>query len=292
MINKQTITLFLGILLVVSMLNLIPAVSITDVSSMPEEVAPGETIDISIEIENIFEDEVYNLNVKLNFEEIPFAPYQSSSEEFLEELDSEEDETFTFKLIVLPETSSGIYKIPVEITYEDEEGNFSTKTELISLTVNSEPELKVSFEDTALIKGRENTLSIKIVNSGLADVKFVYIGVRDVIGIRFLSEKEQYIGDVDSDDFDSVKYDVYINAEASNSITLPVTLSFRDATNKEFTENKNLVLRTYSLKEAQELGFVKKPGYTNYIVVGVLVLIYLGYRMRKRRKKKLKAMGR
>ncbi len=291
--NKQTITIILGILLAVSMLSLISAVSITDVSSIPEEVAPGEIVEISIEIENIFKDKVYKLNLKLDLsgEDVPFAPYQSSSEEFLEELNDGEDETFKFKLIVLPETASGIYKIPIGITYENEEGNSSTKTDLISITVNSEPEIKISVEDfLTLIKGKQNTLSIRLVNSGLADVKFVYIQVKDVVGIRFLSEKEQYIGDINSDDFDSIEYDVYINAGASNSITLPVTLKFRDATNKEFTENKNIILRTYSVKEAQDLGFVKKPGYTGYIVTLVLVLIYFGYRIRKRRKRKLKAM--
>jgi len=293
MINKQTITIILGILLAISMFNLISAVSITDVLSSPQEVAPGGIVEISIEIENIFGYDVDNLNVKLDLsgEDVPFAPYQSSSEEFLEELKKGDEENFKFKLIVLPETASGIYKIPVKISYENEEGNSSTKTDLISITVNSEPEIKISVEDSlALIKGKQNTLSIRLVNSGLADVKFVYIQVKDVVGIRFFSEKEQYIGDIDSDDFDSVEYDVYINAGASNSITLPVTLKFRDATNKEFTENKNVILRTYSLKEAQELGFVKKPGYTGYIVGVVLILIYFGYRIRKRRKKKLKAM--
>ena len=290
--NKQ-ITIIIGMLiLLITGLSLLSAVSVKDVLSSPQEVAPGEVVDISIEIENIFSYEVYNLNVKLDLseEDVPFAPYQSSSEEFIDELEDGDEEDFKFKLIVLPATASGIYKIPVEITYENMDGNSSTKTDLISITVNSEPELKVSFEDTVLIKGRENILSIKIVNSGLADVKFVYIQVKDVIGIRFFSEKEQYIGDIDSDDFDSVEYDVYINAGASNSIILPITLKFRDATNKEFTENKNVVLRTYSLKEAQDLGFVKKPGYTRYIVTLFLVLIYFGYRIRKRRKRKLKAM--
>lgn len=270
-------------------LYLVSAVSITDVSSFPQETAPGETVNIVIEIKNIFEDDVYNINVKLDLSEenVPFAPYQSSSEKFLDELKDGEEEDFKFKLIVLPEASSGIYKIPVEITYEDGEGNISSKRELISLTVNSYPELRISLEDSkALIRGRENVFSIKIINSGLSDVKFVYLTVIDVTGIRFLSEKEQYIGDVDSDDFDSVGYDVYIAENAKSLINFKVILKFRDATNKEFIETETVMLRTYSLKQAQSLGLIKKTNYTWYVLIVFIVLIYMIRRTLKKRKSK------
>ncbi len=270
-------------------LNFISAISITDVSTSPKEVVPGQVIEVFIEIENIFEYDITNLNVKLNLENVPFAPYQSSSEKFLDELRDGDEETFKFKLITLPETDTGIYKIPVEISYKDDEENDSLKQELISITVNSKPELKVSLEDSmVLIKGKENSFSIKIINSGLADVKFVYLTVNNVNGIKFLSEKEQYIGDINSDDFDNIEYEVYVNADASGTINLPIVLKFKDGTNKEFIESKNVVLKTYSLKEAQNLGLVKKPNYTIYVVIGVLVLGYIFYRVRK--KKKLKAM--
>ncbi len=265
---------------------LISAVSITDVSSSPEEVAPGQIIEISIEIENIFEETVYELNVKLDLsEEVPFAPYQSSSERFLNELDEGDEEKFNFELIALPSTRSGVYKIPVEIRYKDSEGNYSSKKELISLTINSKPELKVSLTDSVvLIKGKENTILIKLINSGLADVKFVYLITSDSKGIKFLSEKEQYLGDIDTDDFDSVRYSAYIDAEAPTLITLPIILKFKDATNKEFIENKNLDLKTYTLKEAQNLGLVKKPNYMIFLIIAFLVFGYIFYRIRKRRK--------
>ncbi len=277
--------------LLVGNLFMVSSISITDVSSSPQEVAPGQIVDIILEIENILDDYVYNLNVKLDLsgEDVPFAPYQSSSEKFLEELEDGDEETFKFKLIALPETDTGIYKIPVEISYKDEEENVSTKYELISLIVNSKPELKVSLEDsTVLIKGKENVFSVKIVNFGLADVKFVYLTVNNVNGIKFLSEKEQYIGDINSDDFDNIEYELYVNADASGTINLPIVLKFKDAINKEFIESKNVVLKTYSLKEAQNLGLVEKPSYTIYIIGGVLVLGYIFYRIMKKRK--LKAM--
>ena len=290
MINKILIALCMVFL----SLSFVAAVSITDVSSSPTEVVPGETIDITIEIENIFDYDVTSLNVRLDLSgvDVPFAPYQSSSEKFLDELDEGDDDNFKFKLITLPATRTGIYKIPVEITYNYEDGNLTLqgkKQELISVTVNSEPELKVSLDDSVvLIKGKENIVVLKIINSGLSDIKFLYVTPSDVTGLKFISEKEQYIGDIDSDDFDNVEYKVIVNADSPNSITLLVTLNYMDATNKEFSETANLVLKTYSLKEAREIGLVDKPKIVSYLVAFVLILGYVIYRILKKRKLKKK----
>ena len=301
--NTKMVSMILGILLVANMF-LVAGVTIKDVTSTPDEVEPGEVFDVSIEIQNTHDFDIENVRVKLMLTEeevevnafgvaetegknVPFAPYQASSEKFLEDLDSDEKEDFKFKLIALPDTASGVYKVPVEITYEDADAKVYTKNEIISVIVNSDPELKVSLVDSViLIKGQENTFSVKLVNSGLADVKFVYVNAREVSGMRYVSEKEQYIGDVDSDDFDSVEFTVYIEEGASNSIRLPLTLKFRDATNKEFTQSKNVVLKVYTLEEARELGLVAKPSYKYPIGIGVVVVLYLGYRFNKKRKLK------
>ena len=289
---KNKFILMLGMILIG--LTLVSAVSITDVSNTPKEVAPGKVVNINIEIENIFDYDVTNLDIKLDLssENVPFAPYQSSSEKFLDELDEGDEDNFKFKLITLPDTSTGIYKIPVKISYFYEQGNSSLqgeKQELISIIVNSEPELKISLEDSVILtKGKENNLVLKIINSGLSDVKFLYANVNDMNGLKFLSEKKKYLGDIDSDDFDSVDYKVSVSSNAPNTITLPIILTFMDATNKEFTRTENLILKTYSLKEARKLGLVEKSKLTSYFVVFILILGYVVYRFLKKRKLKNK----
>lgn len=287
--NKKSL---IALCMIFISLNFVAAISITDVSSSPKEVAPGEIINVLIEIENIFDYDITNLNVKLDLlgTDVPFAPYQSSSEKFLEELEEGDKEDFKFKLITLPETSTGIYKIPVEISYNYENGSnilSNEKSELISVTVNSEPELKVSLDDSVvLIRGKEELVTLKIINSGLSDVKFLYVTINDATGLKFLNEREQYIGDVDSDDFDNVEYDVIVSENAPNSITLRVDLTYRDYTNKEFSETANLVLKTYSFKEAVKLGLAKKPKIFVPVIITLVIIGYIVYRII--RKKKLK----
>jgi len=290
----KTKLILIPLCMVLISLSFVAAVSITDVSSSPAEVVPGEIVDITIEIENIFDYDVTNLNVRLDLSgaDVPFAPYQSSSEKFLDSLDEGDEDDFKFKLITLPATRTGIYKIPVEISYNYEENSTilpGEKSELISVTVNSKPKLKVSLDDSiVLIKGKENTFTLKIINSGLADVKFLYVGVSDAAGLKFLSEKEQYIGDIDSDDFDNAEYSVVIKSDSPDSITLPITLKFMDATNKEFTETTNLVLDVYSFKEAVELGLANKPKIILPLVISLLIIGYIIYRILKKRKLKKK----
>lgn len=287
--KNKILTSILGILLIVSVLNLISAVSVVNVISNPSEIIPGQIADVSVEIENVFEYDVSNLRVSLDLTNTPFAPYQSSSEIFLDELKDGDEEDFDFQLIVLPDTSSGIYKIPIQINYKNNASENITKNEVISLIVNSQPELRVSLEDSVtIIKGQENKISIRIINSGLADVKFVYLSLGGNGGVQVLSENEQYIGEINSDDFDNVNYRIYVSSGASNNIDIPITLKYRDATNKQFTETKIISMRTYSLKEAQDLGLVKKPSYTIYIVIGLLLVVYIIYKIRKNIKKKRK----
>ena len=286
MIHKQVFAFALAVLI---SLSFISGLSITDVVSFPQEIAPGETAEISIEIENTLGEDITNLHVKLDLSEVvSFAPYQSGSAQVLESLDDEDDEVFDFDIIALPTASAGIYKIPVIITYLDESEESQSKNEEISLIINSHPELNIFSEDSILIRGQESFISLKIVNSGLSDIKFSYLTIKDIAGVQFLSEKKQYIGDIDSDDFDSVEYNVYVSEGVSSLIKVPVTLKYKDATNKEFEETREINLRIYSLKEAQEMGFAQKPNRNIFFGIGAIVVGYFGYRFWKKRKLKKK----
>jgi len=45
-----------------------------------------------------------------------------------------------------------------------------------------------------------------------------------------------------------------------------------------------LQLKIYSPKKAQELGLLKKPNYTIYFIIGLLILLYFGNKYRKDKK--------
>jgi hypothetical protein len=275
---KITLSIILGILLI----NLASALTITSVSSYPAQIEPGENAKITLEIKNNLDQDIENVEISLDLENVPFAPYQSSSEKTISKIREDKTKDIEFAVMALGDAESGTYKIPVKIRYNETE-----KISYISLIVNSEPSLEIEYEGN-LIKGRNNELTIKIINSGLSDVKSLSIEVSDAVGIQILNSKYVYIGNIDSDDFDSANFKVLVNENAPISVNLPIKLSYRDSLNKVYGENKNIELRTYTEKQATRLGLIKKSKLGQIAIsIIILVVLFVIYRkMRKRLRKK------
>ena len=277
----------LGILLIIHLIVLANALTISNVQSTPEEVAPGETVKLTLEIENEIGEDVTNVAVNLDLTNVPFAPYKSSTDATLEGIDDGEDETVLFDLVALSDAESKVYKIPVAISYIIDDGsNLTTKkTSAISLSVIAKPILIVDSQAN-LIKGKNNQLNIEITNAGLTKAKLLTINIKDVAGIKLLGSKSVYIGDIESDDFSDATFDVFVYNDASSKINLPVELIYRDAKNQVQTDEFNLDLRAYSKDEAVQLGLIPKDNTLIYgLVIVVLLILFFGYRaIRKRRR--------
>jgi len=272
----------------ISLLNLASALTITSVTSNPQEIQPGEKVSLDLEIENNLNDDVTDVTISLDLKDVPFAPYQSSSDISYDEIREDRSKNVEFELIANSDAESGTYKIPVKISYilNNEEKESSG---LVSLLVHAEPKLEISLEDSVLIKGKNNDLRVKIVNSGLGNAKFLNVKIKEVSGLKLLSASSVYLGNLDSDDFDSAEFKVFISEQAG-IINLPVTLTYTDARNNKIGEDLSLQLKTYTEKQAVELGLIKKSNtaiiVSGIIIIVILFFVYRGIR-RKLKKKKL-----
>lgn len=278
--TNKTLLAILSIIFVVQLIGIASAVTITSVSSSPSRVNPGENVDISLTLKNNFDYDLKNVLVGLDLKNVPFAPYQQGSERVISELDEDDSESISFGLTALADAASGTYKVPVTISY-----NSTIKTDYISITINAAPKLDLSYEGT-IIKGRNGELSIKVINSGLGEVKLLSMKLEDVPGIKILGEKYVYIGNIESDDYDSSEFKVYVEGNANSILTLLVRLNYQDSLNKNYEEEKTLTIRAYSLEEAQNLGLEGKSNAMMIIgVIGFLALVYILYRIIKKRKR-------
>jgi hypothetical protein len=300
-ITKIIIAVFMLALYLVSMVSMASALIIDFVEMEPSEVEPGEVSKISIELENNGDEDIEDVSVSLSFREIirdtfgnvvsiddiPFVPYESSSEVSFDEIKSDKSKTAEFEIQALSNAQSGVYKIPVEISYF-ELGVEKTKESLISLSVNSDPILGVEIEDGLLLKGNKEEVSIKIINKGLSDVRFLEVSVGISVYYDVLSAENIYIGDIDSDDFDVVDFKVYFKGNAPNAVTLPVSVSYKDSLNNEYTESFDIELNVYTTERAIELGLMTKNNTQLYVgvVVGLIVLYIIYKKIKKRLKKK------
>lgn len=282
----------LQLLLISLMLNLASGLTIEDSISTPQEIQPGEQVTVQLTIENNLGVDASNVAVRLNLDDISFAPYQSSNEKTIDEIETDDDERVSFDLISFSDTEPGTYKIPVEISYNiNNNGTIQRQTSqgLISLIVNASPKIDLSAENSVLIKGQRSELGIRITNSGLGDAKFLKLSIGSLSNARIVNSDMTYIGNIDSDDFETVDFEIIVNENAGSTITLPVTLEYLDSRNREVSETKSLSLKVYSPEEAVQLGLISRSNLPVIILVlAVFVVLFFVYRViRKRRKKKL-----
>jgi len=266
-----------------ALINSVSALTIDSVA-VADEIQPGKTTRITMGIENDAQEDVEDVSITLDLSEVPFAPFDSASEYSIDEIDEDDTEFAEFEVIALNNAQAGIYKIPVSIKYI-QNGDDRSKNSLISIVVDSKPEIEASIEDSLLLKGKDNEFFIKVTNKGLSDAKFVEIKVGEG-QYNILEGSSQYIGDIDSDDFDSVKVKAYFDKGVGNDLNIPVTLIYKDDLNKEYSDTFNLNLKVYTEDKAVELGLMEKSVSGSYIIgIVFIIILYLVYR---RLKNKLK----
>ena len=289
---KNKFLMSLVILMVVFLqLMLVSAVNIESVSLNPSIVEPGENAQIEINLENNLQKDAEDITLILDFSAVPIAPL-NSNEITIDKIKEDGRKRILFSIVTLGDAEAGVYKIPVEISYTDEDEEKHSKNSMISVTINSAPKISVEVEDGLILKGQSNDIVTKIVNKGLSDVKFLEIKAKNSPHYTLFSSGTQYIGDLDSDDFDSSEFKIIVKANAPKTISFPVQITYKDALNNEYEEEVELIIKAYSRDEALQLGLIQKSYTTTIIVIiGIVIVVWFVYRKIKkyRKKKKLSA---
>jgi hypothetical protein len=282
---KKSLLLVLSILTLLASLTFTSALVIDSVIIDSSGIAPGETTIIELGLRNNANEDINDVSVTLDLRELPIAPFDSSSEFGIDEIREDRIQFAKFEVIALDNAKSQTYKIPVQISYlEEDETTLKTKNSLISLKIHSEPIMDLIAEDNLLLKGKDNLVSIKVINKGLGDIKFLEIEAKSSSRYNILSPKEIYAGDLDSDDFDNIDFKVFFKKETPDKVLLPITLRYKDTFNKEYQEDFNVLLDVYTSDKAVELGLIEKNS-TKQIITSLIILIVLWWIYHRWRKK-------
>ena len=272
-------------LLVLILVGSVSAVNINSVNSV--EIEPGKTGLINIDVENNHEFDVEDVSLILDLSSVPIAPYFSSAEAFIGQLDEGDEESINFNVVVSAGAELGLYKIPVMISYVDKDGVEFDKVDFISVLVVSDPKISVYLDEPNYIVGNRADISVQIVNRGLSDVKFLSIELKDSSFYDLLSLDEIYVGDLDSDDFDNAEYKLILNYPLPNKINLLFKIKYYDANNNFYSEDVTLVADVYSVEKAKQLGLISNVDYTWLpILIVILIVSFIVYRIIKKRRRK------
>jgi hypothetical protein len=280
-----------------------PILSVEEVIVGKDPAAPGEEVPVEIKLKNLADSALKDVNVKLNFiefsqaatgvevNELPISPRGSSDEKTIKIMEGGDEESVEFDLIVGPDAESTVYKIPVTITYNDMQGVNYTKNTIISMVVGGKPDLAVTVDtSTANMAGTAGDVVVKFVNKGFGEIKFLYVTLGESADFEIISPSEVYLGNVDSDDYESAEYSIYVNSGAKGDMILPLSIDYKDANNNHYTESLNLKTRIYSSKEAKMFGISEGSSRLGLVIVIVIVAggLYAYRRWKKKKNNKKK----
>ncbi len=264
--------------------------AVLDIKSItfePSQIKPGETGRISLTVRNLADSLLKDIKVKLDFTSatLPLAPYQSSSERILPQLDSNFQDTLLYDVIATPDATPGLHKVPINITYYDEDGKFYAINDIIAVQIGDQPKIRAFLRKTSSLEAGSNTkVTLSLANAGASDLKFVEVTLLASESYELLgSSRYFYIGDVDTDDTESEELELFIHPD-QEILTLPLKVEFLDANNHPFVQEFNLELPLFEHSELKQYGVVQSSNAGL-----IIVLLLLGgagfYLYRKYRKK-------
>ena len=274
-------------LLALAVLSFQLASAMTINSVSVDNISPGTEGVIRIEVENTLNELAKDINLNLNFQGLPFIPVGSSSGG-VDELKEDDEENFAFRIRASNDVAPGDYQIPYVLTFRINSGP-QTREGSIGISVNAQPELSYSADIENPIVGRQSKINLKIVNKGLADARFVSVNLNPS-GFTLLSEKEVYIGTVDSDDFETATFEVIFTSEKPK---LTATVEYTDFDNSKKLDEVNLPTKVYTQEKAIELGIIQRNNWPIYIgIVVVLMVIWLVWRTIRKGQRMKKSLER
>ncbi len=247
------------------------------------KLAPGTEGTLRIEIENPLNEDIEDISLSLDTRNLPLS-IVGSSEFSVDKIKNDESDIFVFTIRAAATSKAGDYQIPFSLDYK---GAVKPKTGSIGVRIEGSVELETTVSTDNAIVGREGKITLKIINRGFADARYVSI---KLIPNNYIikSEEEIYIGDINANDFETANFDVIFQRKNPK---INAEVVYRDFDNN----NKNLIIdrsiNVYTEEEALEKGLIKKNNFGLYIVLIILIIIiWLIIRSIRKRLRKKKSM--
>lgn len=265
-------------------------IRVINVSMSPEELAPGKQGIIKFSLINNGVGNVDNIRVKL---ELPsgLSFYEDVDTVKLSRLSSMSSREFAFKIIASPTALEGIHNANLTVYYTSYFGaDFANVGEeqqdvfKLGIIVKGEPNIFVGVDETKVYKGKNiGEVTFKFVNNDAADVKFLIVELEDTDDYDIISNPKEYIGDLDSDDYESVDFRVKMKKK-SGEIVFPLQVNYKDSMNNDYEDRFEVGMKMFS---AKDLG-VEKNNTNLYLIISIVMIIagWIGYKKYKSYKRK------
>ena len=238
---------------------------IADVTYDKSIIQRGDTIRMTITLQNVGRGQVKDLVISLRNFTLPIVPASADTEKFVGILNPNEKASVSFDLVVSNNADVVTYSIPVSLSYYDDLGSVHSDTKYAGLKITGIPDFVVAIEkEENIYAGVQGTITVSIANIGTGPAKFLtaYATADDAD----VNPKINYVGNMDPDDTNTVPLDVTPMKTGKHQLTLH--LSYKDSYNQDFTKD-------YPLEFTVGATPIQIPlPFQILIVVAILVIIY------------------
>lgn len=243
-------------------------------------IVPGQPAEVTMSLRNDGRIGVKNVDVRLDLSAETFSTIGTGAKKRIAHIPGGESETVTFMLQSDTSTDVKVHQIPVVLEFEDDRGNRYNDSSKISVMVNAKPELSMAIDGVDFADKRAaGTVSLKVINKGIVDVKYVTVRLAETDEYDVLSpSNEAYVGNLDNDDFETVDF---IIKPGVDSPKLRVILEFKNPYNEPIAQEYVLPLRIITDADLGKGGF---PFGT--IIVLLLLGVGAWWYWKKRKSKK------
>lgn len=263
------------------------------IESEPEMIPQGGQASINLNLKNTAKSLLKDITVILNLPD-ELVSVNSVAEKKIDKIKAGFSKSVDFSILAMANADAKAYKVGVNVTYYDEAGTKYSKDNYIGLLVGSEPEFAIYVGDNEILqRGQAGNIMFDVYNIGPSDIKFVNLELIPTKDYDVISNPKLYLGNIDSDDYESGEYKVYTNGcfACKDEIEFKLSLEYRDSYNNPQEEIIYVPLKLYSGKEIKLFGLKKVSGSWNGIIyLLIIIFIYLAYKGFRKEKDLPKAL--
>ncbi|MCB9358684.1 hypothetical protein H6503_02015 [Candidatus Woesearchaeota archaeon] len=261
---------------------------VVDIMTVPEDVEPGQTSKLILKVKNLADSFIKDVKISLDLEDVNIATIGSTSEKIIQKLDGGETVNVEFDIMPSSSVALGTVKIPLNMEFKDNLNNKYTQNSTFGLVLNSPVSYILNVESSEILSlNQKGDVTVQISNNGINNIQFLTVELKQSKDYKILSSPKIYIGQVDSDDFESITYTLYSNdTDDFGNMNLRLLLTYTDDYNKEYNVEEEVPIKIFTAKEIKDYGLVPSGNGGMWLLIIIVVAGVFGFLYYRKRKKK------
>jgi hypothetical protein len=254
-----------------------PIIDLVNVAISEDRLKPGKDYEVELNIRNNFNSDLYDIVVTLGSQTSPFQIINSANQIYVDSLKGGSQISVSRKIIISPEAEAKVHSIPVTIKYKNTDlSKEYQKVYDFGMIVDVN-----NLIETHLLKNEvkstnsSGTVTLNIINKENSKIKFVEAEILESNDDSYHlidQTRKKYIGNLDSDDYDSVDFNIKVDKKHP---TLRLKVTAQDAYNNNIEKIFEIPLEIYSEKEAIDRGIIPNPTADGFASMAGPIIILL-----------------